>query len=325
MAGIFFSKEKKQEAGAIRKSHINENAEIIMTSDAEMNMISDNMWKSENEVQASGIVKELEIGRIIPNPDQPRKVFADDALFTLADSIRRHGIIQPLVVRQIESGIYLLVAGERRLRASRLIGLEHVPCIISGVDEQQAAEVSIIENLQREDLDMFEEAAAISTLSKSAGLTQEEIAVRLSCSQSYVANKLRLLKLTEEERGIIRDKGLTERHARALIRLKDEGERLAAARKIADRHMNVAAAEEYIDKLICDKEKLNKDEKDKEKSVHKKQIKPVIKDMRLFYNSIDRAVEVVKQAGVNIISDRTETDEYINITISVPKNPRAAV
>lgn len=253
--------------------------------------------------------------RIVPNPSQPRHVFDSEALDSLTDSIRRVGVICPLVVRRIEDS-YELIAGERRLRAAMAAGLETVPCILRDADFADSAELAIIENLQREDLSMFEEAEAIRSLLTTCGLTQESAAARLSCSQSYVANKLRLLKLPERQRRRILEGGLTERHARALLRLSSDEERDEIIEIIVKRHMNVAAAEEYIENYLCARERDRLREKaDRLDRDFKRKL--LSKDMRLFYNSIDRAVDSVRSCGIGIETNRRITDEGTVIEILV--------
>ena len=249
----------------------------------------------------------IELSRILPNRSQPRKSFDNEPLIRLADSIRQYGILQPLSVRRLEDGKYELIAGERRMRAAKLLGMLSVPCIIIGASERRSAELAIIENIMREDLNMFEQAAAIASLIEIYSLTQEQAAKRLSLSQSYVANKLRILRFTPEERDFILEQGLTERHARALLRLNSIEERSLAAKTIAKRRLNVAQAEEYIDKLM-------------EKEIEPPQNqKIIIKDINLFYNSIDRAIDIIKRAGVDVTSSRSELDDRIEMSITIEK------
>ena len=249
----------------------------------------------------------IELSRIIPNRSQPRKSFDNEPLIRLADSIRQYGILQPLSVRRLEDGKYELIAGERRMRAAKLLGMLSVPCIIIGASERRSAELAIIENIMREDLNMFEQASAIASLIEIYGLTQEQAAKRLSLSQSYVANKLRILRFTPGEREFILEQSLTERHARALLRLDSIEERSMAAETIAKRRMNVAQAEEYIDKLI-----------ESEKELPQRQ-KIIIKDINLFYNSIDRAIDIIKRAGVSVTSSKSELDDRIEMSITIGK------
>ena len=257
----------------------------------------------------------LEVDSIVPNPAQPRRFFTDDAILRLADSIRIHGMIQPLCVRKPDnfSGVYELVAGERRLRAAKRLGMREVPCVMVEADSEESAHMAIVENIQRENLNMFEQAQAIDKLMKVHCLTQEKIAEKLSCSQSYVANKLRLLRLDDEEREEILAQGLTERHARALLRLKDPECRRSALRTMIRREMNVAAAEEYIDRLI----EAQKKEKAKEKEQRHSKI--VIKDVRILYNTIDKAVETVRLSGIDVQTLRRENARDTEIVIKIPK------
>ena len=269
------------------------------------------LWMNEGDVgerypAASGQIEEIETARISPNPAQPRREFDTEALLALSESIRRHGILQPPVVRRMPDGLrYELIAGERRLRAARMAGLTVIPCLVRESNADESAELSIIENLQRRDLDMFEEAAAIAALCDRFRMTQEQIASRLSVSQSYVANKLRLLRLPIEAREIIRSAGLTERHARAVLRLPEE-RRIPALRHIAAEGMNVATAERYIERLLSEKK-------------HRARHAGVIKDIRLFYNSLERAMGLVREAGIGIQAERRETDEEIEMVIHIRK------
>ena len=256
------------------------------------------------------LVLRLETDKIVPNPAQPRKYFAEEAIASLADSIRRHGVLQPLTVRSVEGGgRFELVAGERRLRAARLAGLSRVPCLLVDTDDKTSAELAMIENLQREDLNMFEEAEAIGKLGALYGLTQEQIAERLSCSQSAVANKLRLLKLSPEHRAMILSAGLSERHARALLRLRDEDARDDALRQIIGRRLNVASSEELIEKMLAAAGAA------KPAPVRKL----ILRDVRIFYNTIDRAVELVRRAGVPIEAERTRIGNVTELVLRVPE------
>lgn len=252
---------------------------------------------------------------ITPSPVQPRRNFDTAALEALADSIRRVGVLCPLLVRRTQTGLEL-IAGERRLRAALLVGLESVPCILRDAEPDECARLAIIENLQRENLNMFEQAQAIRSLAETCGMTQESIAESLSCSQSYVANKLRLLRLEPDERQRILDGGLTERHARALLRL--EGELRAEALDTVERkHMNVAATEEYVERLLCRRER-ERSAARVENVERELKRRLLSRDMRLFYNSIDRAVESVKSCGIEVEATRRGTDEGVVIEIFVP-------
>jgi ParB family chromosome partitioning protein len=256
---------------------------------------------------------ELPPQSIRPNPRQPRVVFEEEGIRALADSIRRCGLIQPLTVRRAGDG-WELIAGERRLRAARLAGMETVPCVVSTADEDGSALLALVENLQRRDLHYFEEASAIADYIRRSGITQEEAALRLSRSPSALANKLRLLRLGEECRRVLTEAGLTERHARALLRLEEERERLAAVKHIAKHHLNVAQAEQYIERRLAALQK--------EKPGGKRTF--ILKDVRLFLNSIDRGVHMMKEAGVHAKTEREETEEEILLTIHIPKARKTA-
>lgn len=253
-------------------------------------------------------VQYIPLGRIRPNPQQPRRSFDEEGLAELAASIRSCGILQPLTVRRAGEG-YELVAGERRLRAARIAGLREVPCLVAQVGEEDSALLALMENLQRRDLDCWEEAQAIARLISRYGLSQEEAARRLGRAQPTVANKLRLLRLPEDVRALLRENGLTERHARALLRLQDAEVQRRAAGDMVRRGMNVAQAEAYVEKLL-----------------QSDQVTPprgrstyIIKDVRLFLNSVDRGLHLMRQAGVDAGWNRQDTDREILLTIRIPK------
>ena len=251
----------------------------------------------------------LRVEDIRPNPHQPRQTFDDEGLRELASSIRRHGILQPLTVRSAGGGKWELVAGERRLRAAKLAGLEKVPCIRREADDRESALLALVENLQRRDLHYLEEAAAIAAYIRQTGITQEEAAAQLGRSPSALANKLRLLRLSPACRELLVQNGLTERHARCLLRLEDEEERLAALRHIADKQLNVAQAEQYIDQRLAQLQS----------TPPKRRRTFILKDVRLFLNSLDRGLRMVREAGVDARTERQETDDAILLTIRIPK------
>ncbi len=247
-------------------------------------------------VQGTRSVMEIPIGDIMPNPNQPRRDFDREQLRCLRDSILRYGMLQPISVRasSAASGKYEIVAGERRYRAACEAGFLYVPAILIETDAQRSAELAIIENLQRQDLNIFEQASAISSLINIYHITQDEAAEKLSVSQSYVANKLRLLRFTDEERSLIIEHSLTERHARALLRLRDDGARLSALRHVIGYALNVSATERYVDSLLA-------------ASVPRPKIKFAIKNLRLFYNSVDRAADLIRSSGVPVDIRRDES------------------
>lgn len=276
-------------------------------------------WGKIKEI--SRVVREVEISEIRVPDGRFRRIRCDESLAALAESIREHGIIEPLIVRRV-LGIggeaeFTLVAGERRLRAAEMAGLTTVPVVSVEAGEVDAAILAIIENLHREDLSMFEEAASIQSLISLTGMTQEACAKKLSVSQSYVANKLRLLRLSEGEQEKIEENGLTERHARALLRLEDKEEREEVLSIIIKREMNVSRTEEYIEDIICAKSRLAERESKPKGSDQKRKL--VIRDIRLFYNSIDHAVDVIKKSGIPVESTRKEVEEGVLISILLPK------
>ena len=270
------------------------------------------MEQQRGDLFLSKRICQVPIEKIAPNPRQPRRYFAEGPLRELAESIRVHGVLQPLSVQKTAGG-YVLVAGERRLRAAGMAGLTHVPCILVRASAQDSALLALVENLQRCDLHYMEEAQAIARLISTYGLSQEETARRLGRSQSAVANKLRLLRLGQGCGELRRQYDLTERHARALLRLEGEEERLAAARTLWEQGMNVAAAEAYVERLLVKKQP----EPPGRRQVY------IIKDVRLFLNSLDRGMETIRRAGVDARCHRQDSEEEITLTIQIPKK-RAA-
>ena len=246
----------------------------------------------------------METGRVVflpvkvirANPDQPRQVFRPEALAELADSIREHGILQPLSVRRVGTG-YELIAGERRLRA----GLTEVPCILMQMDDRESGLAAMVENLQRQDLDFIEEAMGISRLMELGNLSQEQAAKQLGKSQSAIANKLRLLRHSDAVLAALREAQLTERHARALLRLPDEETKLAAIREIRAKQMSVARTESYVESLL--------------RSPAKKKSPQV----GAFLNSLSQSLAKIQLSGIPAVSERRETDSQIVVTITIPK------
>lgn len=254
-----------------------------------------------------GEILEVEISRIVPNRNQPRKNFDRDELVSLAKSIAQDGILQPLTVIKSGEG-YELVAGERRLRAAKMAGYSSVPCIVVNLNMQQSAVMSIVENMQRQELSFFEQAQAIERLTGEWGMTQEAVARRLGISQSSVANKLRLLRLSDECRAEIIRQGLTERHARALLKLEGDEQRLFMLSKIAERGLNVSKTEQVIESFLS--------KKAREESIRRRSA--VFRDIRLFMNTVNKAVEVMKLAGVEAGTRKTEHDGVIEFTVTIP-------
>lgn len=272
------------------------------------------MKKNQKGEFLSSRVRYIPINAVRPNHQQPRRSFDETALRELADSISAYGILQPLTVRD-RGGVYELVAGERRLRAARIAGLREVPCLIAEVGEEDAALLALIENLQRRDLDYMEEAAAIARLIRRYGLSQQQAAEKLGKSQPTIANKLRLLRLSAPVIDCLRQYGLTERHARTLLRLTDPEQQLAAARHIGKLGLNVAQTEQYIDRLTAE----NRTEPPRRRPTY------VIKDVRLFLNSVERGIRLMQSAGVGAEVGRRDTEEEILLTIHIPKRREAGV
>ena len=249
----------------------------------------------------SGRVVFLPPRNIRPNPAQPRKVFREDALQELAESIRQHGILQPLAVRRV-GAFYELIAGERRLRAGQLAGLTEIPCIVMNMDEQESGLTALVENLQRQDLDYIDEAKAICALMDKYTMSQEQVAKLLGKSQSAVANKLRILRHSNQVLQALRDGELTERHARALLRLSTEGEKMQAICVISRLHMSVARTEQYIDSI------LEQPQKKEQKT-----------DVSAFLKHVSQTLTRIQQSGIRAVSERKETDSQIVLTITIPK------
>ena len=250
-------------------------------------------------------VLELPVDEITPNPNQPRTSFSPKALSELADSIAVHGVLQPLTVRSTDEG-WQLVSGERRLRAARLAGLTTVPCILAQVDGQESAVLALVENLQRRDLDFLDEALALSQLTATYRMTQEEVARHLGKSQSAVANKLRLLRLAPDALTLLRSKGYSERHARALLRLPEEADQIRAAQYVVAHDLTVRATEQYVDALLAPK-------------AVPRRPRFILRDVGIFLNSLTKNLRLVQSAGIPAQCEREEDEEEIRLTITLPK------
>lgn len=251
-------------------------------------------------------VVEIDIDKIEANPYQPRTVFGDD-IGELAESIRLNGLIQPLTVKA-EGERYILIAGERRLRALRSLGNAFAPCIVLDVTDRNSAVLALVENIQRKDLHFFDEAEALSKLLDFYGMTQEDAAIRLGKTQSTIANKLRLLKLSDSIRSKIRCCGLTERHARALLRLPNENLQLEAVDNICSKRLNVEQTERLVAAII--------DRENERESIRRRS--GAFKDIRLFVNTINKAVEMMKAAGINADSQKIKENGYIEYIVRIP-------
>lgn len=245
---------------------------------------------------------------IYPNPNQPRQRFDFDELEGLAQSIRQNGIIQPIAVRVNSKGEYELISGERRLRASRLVGITQIPCIIMDASDEKSALFALLENVQRSDLGFFEEAIAIEKLITDYGMSREEVCKKLGKAPPTISNKLRLLRLPEEIRLRITQENLSERHARALLKLTSISQMERAMSIIAEKRLNVAETERLVTQI------LNND------SRHRQPTVKLFKDVRIFVNTLNHAVDTMRRAGIEADSAKSETDEYIEYIVRIPKS-----
>ena len=294
-----------------------------------------NQRKSDNISAASGQLCMIPTDRIRIRRSSIRRR-SDDCPSRLVDSIKRHGILQPITVRRVppsgddaigtaitgvESEVELLcgvsefevICGERRLLAAKLLKIDKIPCILTCADDKKAAEIALIENLHRQDLNFFELAEGIASLIYHHGMTQEEVAKRLSLSQPSVANKLRLLRLPANERELILSAGLSERHARAILKLPCPERRQEAIKQIARRELSVSQAEQYIDRLLSPASDAAENEAPRQILI--------LKDLRIFYNTLDRAISTMERAGVNIVKEKRESDDSLELLIKIQKNP----
>ena len=260
------------------------------------------------------VLRRIRISEIVRNPNQPRRYFDPEAFSTLAESIRQYGVLNPLTVRRTANGGYELVAGERRLRAARVAGLTDVPCLLINADGEDSSVIALVENLQRRDLDFFEEANGFKRLIEQFGLTQEEAARKVGKTQSAVANKLRLLRLSQQNMELIRCNNLTERHARALLRLNDEADRINVTNYIIEHELNVSRTEEYIDEFLKAKEN-PQPVVEPESGKH---VVRLFKDVRFFLNTLNRAVGVMVDAGIGATVKQQESDDGLTLTICIP-------
>lgn len=256
-------------------------------------------------------VDQVDIELIKPNKYQPRTIFSDEKIEELARTIHTHGIIQPIVIRKAEEG-YEIIAGERRFRAMKKLGWKEVPAIIRNLDDKETASIALIENLQREELTAIEEAYAYEKLLELHGLTQEALAQRLGKGQSTIANKLRLLKLPDEIKNKILSKELSERHARALISVKDTDLQTKLFQEAIEDQLNVKQLEERIHAALNPVE----EEKVKKKAVKRKSVS---KDVRIALNTIRQSLQLVTKSGIAVKTEEEDTDDFYTITVKIPK------
>ena len=258
-------------------------------------------------------LRRIRVSDIARNPNQPRKYFDPEAIAQLAESIRQYGVLNPLTVRRSPSGGYELVAGERRLRAARVAGLNEVPCLVIAADNEDSSAIALVENLQRRDLDFFEEAYGFKRLIDQYGLTQEEAARKVGKTQSAVANKLRLLRLSQKNMELIRSANLSERHARCLLRLDSEDERINATNYIIEHDLNVSRSEQYIEELLKERERETELPVQQERKVVR-----LIKDVRFFLNTLNRAVGVMVDSGIGATVQQQDSEDGLTLTIVIP-------
>ena len=259
-------------------------------------------------------VARIPIDAIRPNPYQPRRVFSQDALEELSASIRQYGLLQPISVRKMGADAFELIAGERRLRACRMAGLTYIDAIIFTAFEQDSAIIAMMENLQRENLHYMEEAEGYQNLIRDHGLSQEDLARRLGKNQSTIANKMRILKLPLSVKRLLIQHSLTERHARALLRLHDEETQLQLIRVIVDENLNVKATEELVERAISRLYGIVGEEKKPQTGT----ITGFVRDTRIFVNSIKTIVQQMHAAGLSPKIDTVENDRGIDIHLTIP-------
>lgn len=267
------------------------------------------MLKNQVKLKKQNEVVMIPARMIKPNPHQPRKNFNWDDLEGLAESIHYNGLLQPITVRKKENGYFELISGERRLRACKMAGLSAIPSIVIDVDEEKSAILAVIENLQREDLHFFEEAMAIERLIKGFGFSQEEIAKKIGKSQSALSNKLRILRLPDEIRYSVMLYGLTERHARALLRLPSIALMEQALDTIVEQGLTVNATEQLITEML--NKTLEKEKKGKKVMI--------FKDVRIFINTLNHAVTTMRKSGINASATKNETEKYIEYIVKIDK------
>ncbi len=264
--------------------------------------------KSLNKPKIGGQILLIPHEDILPNRHQPRKRFDCDELEGLAESIRKNGILQPLTVRSLDNGQYELIAGERRLRAARIVGLSKIPCILMDISDENSAVFALLENLQRKDLGFFEESEALANVMYAFDISQDELAAKIGKAPSTVSNKLRLLKIPDDLRFEISKANLTERHARALLKLENEVQMRRALSIIIERRLNVAETDKLISQIS-------------ERGItQRKPPVKLFKDVRIFVNTLNHAVETMQRSGIEADSVKTETEEYIEYVVRIPKS-----
>jgi len=274
----------------------------------EKQQLVEEVLEKEPATASLGKAVKLAISMIVPNPFQPRKIFSDAALQELADSIREVGILQPLLIRKSDAGCEL-IAGERRLRAAKLAGLSEVPVIYRNFTDKEMAESAMIENLQRENLHFLEEALGFMQLLEAFDFTQAALAKRMGISQSTLANKLRLLRLSSDVQNVLMESSLTERHARALLRLPMASQQLSVVKEIIQKELNVKQTEALIDSLLAENSDIKK----------KRKMTGIVRDVRIYINTIKQVTDQMKLSGLKIKVQQEQSEDYITLNIKIPK------
>ena len=256
-------------------------------------------------------VVQIPVSMIIANPEQPRKIFKDSELEELTRSISEYGVLQPLIVKRAEGRRFTLVAGERRLRAASLAGLKTVPAIVRELQDREAALIALVENVQRENLNFLEEAKAYKKLMEDFGLTQGDIARRVSKQQSTISNKIRILSLPEDIQTAIIENNLTERHARALLKLSSQEDRKKVIERIVSNGLNVKQTEKLIEDIFQSKEKADR---------NRRKINYI--SYKIYLNTIRKAFNQVKDVEKNARLIENDKGEFLEVKIIIPKNDR---
>ncbi|MGX5376760.1 nucleoid occlusion protein [Ligilactobacillus sp. LYQ135] len=264
----------------------------------------------EKQEQFENQVEKIKVSKIIPNTFQPRQIFSSQKITELAETIKEHGLLQPIIVRKYKDDKYEIIAGERRFRAVKYLGWEEIPAIVKEMSDQETASMAVIENLQREELTSIEEAEAYQRLIDLNRMTQAQLAEQLGKSQSFIANKIRLLKLSRPVQQAILNRQITERHGRALVRIEDKQLQAKMLKKVINNHLSVKETEKQVARLVVPRMKPK----------NKPQIKGIAKDARLAINTINESIKMVKQTGMEINVEEETTEQTRKIIIEIPLN-----
>jgi ParB family chromosome partitioning protein len=264
----------------------------------------------------SPVIEQIEIDRIRPNPYQPRKRFSHIAIEELALSIKEYGVLQPIAVKRMNDGFFELIAGERRVKAAKLAGFKNIPAIVMEILDEDSTIIALIENLQREDLNFFEEAEGYASLMNDYGLTQEQVAKKVGKNQSTIANKIRLLRLPREVKEYIIQNGLTERHARALLKIPEKEIQIALASRIVEKNLRVKDAEELVERIL---DKLSAKKEDMPQEDINRNIRGSV-NYRIYVNTLKNAYRAIIQSGIQAEFSQRDSGEYIEVVVKIPKS-----